>query len=92
LSEGKIKKMSQPHLIDAILQDVGLPPKDLTRRIPGQQIILGCDLKGDDFDGRAHYHAVVGKLNLLEKGSRPKIAYSEHQRARFSKSLKLSRA
>jgi hypothetical protein len=46
--------------------------------------VLGCDLKGVEFDGSFHYRAIVGKINFLEKGSRPEIAYSVHQCARFS--------
>jgi hypothetical protein len=47
-------------------------------------------LRGDYFDGRLHYRAVVRKLNFLEKGSRSEIAYSFHQCDRFSESLKES--
>jgi hypothetical protein len=85
LSGGKVK-LSQHHLIDAILRDVKLTPQDYTRRTPGRQTVLGRDLKGVEFDGRFHYRAVVGKLNFLEKGSRPGIAYSVQQCARFSES------
>jgi hypothetical protein len=87
LPGGKVK-LSQSHLLDAIFRDVKLPPKDSTRRTPCQQTVLGRDLRGDDFDGRFHYRAVVGKLNLIEKGSRLEIAYSVHQCARFSESPK----
>jgi hypothetical protein len=73
--EHKKIKISQPHLIDAVLRDVGLTPKDSTRRTPGRQTVLGKDLNGVNFDGRFHYRVVVGKLNFLEKGSRPEIAY-----------------
>jgi hypothetical protein len=36
------------------------------------------------FDGSFNYRSVVGKLNYLEKGSRPDIAYAVHQCARFA--------
>jgi hypothetical protein len=42
---GKVK-LYQPHLIDAILRDVKLTPKDSTRRTPGRQNVLGRNLKG----------------------------------------------
>jgi hypothetical protein len=70
LSGGKVK-LSQPHIIDAILRDVKLTPQNSTRRTPGRQTVLGRDLKGVEFDGRFHYCAVAGKLNFLEKGRRP---------------------
>jgi hypothetical protein len=54
--------------------------------------VLGRNLKGTYFDGRFHYRAVVGKLDFLEKGSRPEIAYSVHQCARFSESPRESHA
>jgi hypothetical protein len=82
LPGGKVK-LSQPHLIDPILRDVGLTPNDSTRRTPSRQTVMGRDLKGNDFDWRFHDRAVVGKLNLLEKGSRREIAYYVHQCARF---------
>jgi hypothetical protein len=91
LPGGKVK-LSQPHLNDVILRYVKLTPKDSTRITPGQQTVLGRDLRRDNFDGRFHYRAVVGKLNFLEKGSRPEIACSVHQCARFSESPKESHA
>ena len=42
------------------------------------------DLLGKPFKGDFDYRSVVGKLNYLEKGSRPDIAYAVHQCARFS--------
>lgn len=37
-----------------------------------------------DFDGHFHYSSVIGKLNYLERGTRPDIAYIVHQCARFA--------
>jgi hypothetical protein len=88
LPGGKVE-LSQPNLIDDVRRDVALTPNYLTRRTPGRQSVLGCSLRGDNFDGRFHYHAVVGKINFLEKGSRPEIAYSVHQCASRRKSLML---
>ena len=36
------------------------------------------------FDNSFNYRSVIGKLNFLEKASRPDIAYAAHQCARFS--------
>jgi hypothetical protein len=91
LPGGKVK-LSQPHLIDAILRYVKLTPNDSTRRTPVRQTVLGRDLKWVEFDKRFHYRAVVGKLNFLEKGSQPEIAYSLHQCARFCQSPRESHA
>ena len=35
-------------------------------------------------DGLFHYQSIIGKLNYLEKGSRPDLSYTVHQCARFS--------
>jgi len=40
------------------------------------------DLLGKPFKGDFDYRSVVGKLNYLEEGSRPDIAYAVHQCAR----------
>jgi hypothetical protein len=37
-----------------------------------------------DFDNHFHYRSVVGKLNFLEKSTRPDISYASHQCARYS--------
>jgi hypothetical protein len=87
LPGGKVK-LSQTHLIDAILRDVKLTPKDLTRRTPCRHTVLGHDLRGYYFYGSFNYRAVVGKLNFLEKGIWPEILYSLHQCARCSESPK----
>ena len=37
-----------------------------------------------EFDGHFHYRSIIGKMNYLEKCTRPDIAYVVHQCARFS--------
>ena len=37
-----------------------------------------------DFDNSFHYRSVIGKLNYLERCTRPDIAYATHQCARFT--------
>ena len=46
--------------------------------------ILSRHTDSEDFDKPFNYRPVIGKLNYLEKGSRPDIAYITHQFARFS--------
>jgi hypothetical protein len=40
-------------------------------------------LKEDSFDGHFEYRRVIGKLNYLERCSRPDIMCAVHQLARF---------
>jgi hypothetical protein len=54
--------------------------------------ILRRDLNGKPFDEEWDYRSVLGKVNFLEKSSRPAIAYAVHQCARFSKNPKQSHA
>ena len=81
--DGKVK-LSQPQLIEQIIKDVGVS-NDRARPTPATSSkILHRDVKGEPFKGGFDYRSVVGKLNFLEKGSRPDIAYAVHQCARFS--------
>jgi Reverse transcriptase (RNA-dependent DNA polymerase)/GAG-pre-integrase domain len=82
--------LSQPHLIDSILADLGLDETSNTRALPAlsSKILQRFDdsiSHNEDW----HYRSVVGKLNYLEKSSRPDIAYAVHQCARFSENPKL---
>jgi hypothetical protein len=76
--DGRVK-MSQPQLIEQILKDMGLSPGANTKSTPCRQSKLQRDLHGAPCKGKFHYRSVVGKLNFLEKGTRPDIAYATHQ-------------
>jgi hypothetical protein len=89
LPDGRVK-MSQPQLVEQILKDVGLSPGANTKSTPCRQSILQRDLHGAPCKGKFHYRSVVGKLNFLEKGTRPDIAYATHQCARFSEDRRAS--
>ena len=57
----------------------------LTKETPSPlSRVLGAHKSSPEFDGHFHYQSVIGKLNYLEKCSRPDIAYATHQCARFS--------
>jgi Reverse transcriptase (RNA-dependent DNA polymerase) len=83
-SDGSIK-LSQPHLIDSILRDLRFTREVNAAKTPAAStVILNRDENGKEFDESFHYRAVIGKLNFLEKSTRPDIAYAVHQAARFS--------
>jgi hypothetical protein len=82
-NDGKIH-LSQPHLIQEIIDEVGVP-NFKPRATPAlSSRILQRDLSGTEFDMNFNYRSIIGKLNFLEKGTRPDIAYAVHQLARFS--------
>jgi hypothetical protein len=79
-------ELTQKHLIDSILQDLGLNKENVTiKTIPAASSkILSKHPESEPFDNHFHYRSVIGKLNYLEKSTRPDIAYAVHQCARFS--------
>jgi hypothetical protein len=92
-------KLTQPQLIDSILQDLGLldekgqvkanAPKSMQSPALATTLI-GPDPQGAAFDYPWNYRSVIGKLNFLEKSTRPDISYPTHQCARFMENPKLS--
>ena len=78
--------LSQPQLIDQILKDMRLDQDNVTVRetpaLVGRP--LGACPDSPEFDQHFHYRSVLGKLNYLEKSTRPDIAYAVHQCARYS--------
>lgn len=78
--------LTQPHLINRILKDLRLDRDDVaTKNTParvGQ--LLRRAIGAEPFDGHFNVRSVIGKMNYLEKSTRPDIAYAVHQCARFS--------
>ena len=83
--DGSIK-LSQPHLIDQILKDLRmLGPEVKVKNTPAASTkILSNQMDSPPFDRSFHYRSVIGKLNYLEKCTRPDISYAAHQCARFT--------
>ena len=86
-SDGSII-MSQPHLIDQILTMLRLDGENTTTKdIPmASSRLLSRHNDSPPFDGHFDYRSVIGKLNYLEKSTRPDISYAVHQCARFAAS------
>jgi hypothetical protein len=97
LKDGSIK-LDQPHLIDSILQDLNLTDENgaprtgvTSRETPALSTrIIGPDKNGAAFEYTWQFRSVIGKLNFLEKLTRPDIAYAVHQCARFMSNPKQS--
>lgn len=78
--------LTQPHLIQSILSDLNLQENSNSNDTPHlSSRILHASLDEPEHDPKQfHYRSVIGKLNYLEKCSRPDIAYAVHQCARFA--------
>ena len=90
--DGKVT-IAQPQLIDSILEDLSFQKgtKGLsTPAIASQR--LERDQAGEDFNGDFHFRSVIGKLNYLEKSTRPDLSFAVHQVARFTHEPKQSHA
>lgn len=78
--------LTQPHLIDRILQDLKMDNPDLKPKSTpaASSRILSYHSASETFDNSFHYRSIIGKLNFLEKSTRPDIAFITHQCARYS--------
>lgn len=82
---------TQPHLIDQIINDVGISPNAPLKSTPAaSSVILTADPEGKPFEYNFDYQSVIRKLNFLEKSTRPNITYAVHQCARFCANPKKS--
>lgn len=77
--------MSQPHLIDQILDDLRLSDSSAKARSTpaASSKLLTRHTASQSFDGSFNYRSVIGKLNYLEKATRSDISFAVHQCARF---------
>ena len=83
--------LTQPHLIDQIIEDTGISTRTQDKLTPVLSMtILSNDPNSKAYDHKFDYRSVVGKLNFLEKSTRPDIAYVVHQCARFCSNPKKS--
>ena len=86
--------LSQPHLIDQILKDLNMANENVkVKETPAaSSIVLRKYESSPAFDNSFHYRSIIGKLNYLEKCTRPDIAYATHQCARYTENPKMEHA
>jgi hypothetical protein len=83
--------LTQPHLIDSIIADLGFRENTKTKSTPAPSTAsINRDLDGEAHNESWEYRSVIGKLNFLEKSTRPDIAFAVHQCARYSSNPKAS--
>ena len=83
--------LTQPQLIDSIIEDLNMQDNTKPQSIPACSTkLLHKDTDGESTEANFHYRSVIGKLNFLEKSTRPDISVSVHQCARFQDSPKKS--
>ena len=88
--KGKIN-ITQPQTIDTIINDVQLPKNTAPRQTPALFTnIMRRNAAVPTLDDQFNYRSVVGKLNFLEKSTRPNLAYTTHQCENFSQDPKVS--
>jgi hypothetical protein len=79
--------LTQPHLIDQILDDLHLNNDNVLEKITLATLLKLLPRQSDSkpFDNSFNYYrSVIGKLNYLEKSTRSNIAYIVHQLAPLS--------
>ena len=78
--------LTQPKLIEQVISDLRMQNDNVkTKTTPMMSSkLLSRHLSSTPFDASFDYRSVIGKLNYIERGSRPDIAYAVHQCARFS--------
>lgn len=81
--DGKVK-LTQPQIIDDILEELGIDEHWTAKQVAASSSkILHRDKSAKEAKFEFNYRKVIGKLNFLEKCTRPDIAYAVHQCARF---------
>ena len=86
-------KLTQPQLIESIIKDIHLQSGSNPKKTPAMTTsLLHNDTSGHEMTMDFHYCSIIGKLNFLEKSTRPDISMSIHQCACFSESPKKSHA
>ena len=84
-------KLSQPHLIDQIIDDVNFQNDTKYKATPAASTkILNKDKSGEPHNASWHFRSIIGKLNFLEKSTRGELGYLVHQCARFCEEPKTS--
>ena len=83
-------ELHQPYLIQRILDVLDITSEHKTKPTPSVKPLLHRDLKGLERKHKWNYRQAVGMLGYLQGSSRPDIAMSVHQCARFNNNPMMS--
>ena len=75
--------MTQPGLINQILEDVGLVSDKVTQKKTPASEVLHSHQDAAPFDAPWSYCLIIGKLNFLAQNTHPDISMAVHMCARF---------
>ena len=90
--EGTIM-LAQPHMIQQILDDLSFQSSTSSKETPAlSSIVMDRDLHLPPMNPDFDYPSIIGMLNFLEKSTRPELAFTVHQCARFSSNPHTSHA
>ena len=91
LSDDGAITLTQPQLINSIIDDLNMKDNTKLKAIPAcSSKLLHKDADGEYVEVNFHYCSVIGKLNVLEKSTCPDISVSIHQCAQFQDNPKKS--
>ena len=85
--------LSQPFLIDRVIQALNFDPKttkSATNNTPAGYPLLNKDENGSTRKASWKYRGIIGMLGYLQGTTRPDIAMATHQCARFNNDPHLS--
>lgn len=89
--DNDVIKLSKPHLIQHVIDEVNVSPRLVGKEIPeSSRKTLRTFSSEPKLNNRFHYRSIIGKLNFLEKGTRPETSCVVHQCTRFCEDPKAS--
>ena len=83
LEDGQGFVMTQPSLIQTIIETIGLENDSKQHKTPAVNPPLQKHTQSEPFNKKWSYRSIIGMLTYLARNTRPDIEYAVHQCARF---------